>query len=183
MIGLEQAIEIIEKGLLVVYPTETVYGIGGSALDPHVLDLIREVKGTPPGAPVSIAVSGLDMARELAVLTHEEVLRRYLPGPFTFILPAATDLKWGGTVGIRMPDSAIALQLIDATGPITSTSANRHGSPPPSRPEEVSIDLPVLAGPPCRYGTPSAVVDLTRDLPSILREGPVPFQMEIWELG
>jgi len=183
MIGLDQAIDIVEEGLLVVYPTETVYGIGASISNLEAVNWVYEVKGTPDGTPFPVAVSSIEMARDIAVLNHENVLRRYLPGPFTFIMPAASDFGWQGTIGLRMPDSALALKLIDAVGPITSTSANRHGSPPPRSAGEVSVELPVMAGPPCRYAKPSGVIDLRGESPYIHRDGPIGFELGRWEIG
>ena len=177
-VTLDEAVGIVKGGGLVVYPTETVYGIGADPFDRAAIARVHAVKGTRPGTPITIAVSTMVMARRVArVGGREEVLRRYLPGPFTFILPAASpDLEWDGTVGLRMPDCHIALRLIDRTGPITSTSANRHGGRPPITVEEVDLDLPVLPGRRSRYGMGSAIVDLTGKEPRVVREGPVGFE-------
>jgi len=102
MIGLDQAIDIIDEGLLVVYPTETVYGIGASISSQEAVDWVYEVKGTPEGTPFPVAVSSLEMARDIVIPNHEDVLKRYLPGPFTFILPSATDFGWNGYIGLRI---------------------------------------------------------------------------------
>ena len=183
MIGLEQAIDIVDEGLLVVYPTETVYGIGASISSQEAVAWVYEVKGTPEGTPFPVAVSSMEMARDIVVLNHENVLKRYLPGPFTFILPAATDFGWNGYIGLRIPDSALALSLIDAVGPITSTSANRHGATPPTSAGDVTVELPVMTGPECRYAAPSAVIDLRGEAPYIHRDGPIGFELDRWEIG
>ncbi len=179
-VTMEEAVAIVSGGGLVVYPTETVYGIGADPFDRTAVARVHAVKRTRPGTPITIAVSTMKMARKVArVEGREDILRRYLPGPFTFILPAATsELQWDGTVGLRMPDCHIALELIDRTGPITSTSANVHCERAPIMVEEVRLDLPILAGRRCRYGMGSAIVDLTGEEPAVLREGPVGFDLD-----
>ena len=153
---------------LVVYPTYTLYGLGGDALSDEAILKVFEAKGREYHKPISIAVSDPDMIGAVAYVDEmaEEFIDEFLPGPVTVILPArriiSTRLTAGtGKIGIRYPDHDIALELISRYDtPITATSANLSGGPDP-----VSIDLcnvphdyAINAGP--LSGTPSTVVDL-----------------------
>jgi L-threonylcarbamoyladenylate synthase len=181
-----EAAAAIRAGGLVVYPTETVYGLGADACSDEAVAKVFVVKVRPMEDPISIAVSSLEMARRFTQLTHkaEAVSKKFMPGPITVILkakPTISKLLTAGTgkVGVRVPDHPVALKLLDFVGgPITSTSANISGRPAPSTVREAldqlgkSVDLAVDAGI-CRLGVASTVVDLTVEPFEILREGPV----------
>lgn len=176
-----RAAECIRSGGVVVYPTETVYGIGADALSKSSIGKVYSIKKRPLDKPISIAVSSFDMLCEVAYVRPGDLdmMRELLPGPVTFLVlkrPVVPDVLTAGSplVGIRYPDHEIALELIDRTGPITSTSANITGAPPPSDPGEIDpeilsqVDL-LIDGGRCRYAMPSTLVDLSTR--RILRRG------------
>ena len=179
---------LMEDGL-VVYPTETVYGLGANAISEKAVKKVFEVKRRDPGEPVSVAVSSLEMAKKIANVTKdaEKIFRWLLPGPLTLVLQAKLGLPkllMGGRekIGIRMPNSKVALELVRMAGvPLTSTSANLSGGLEPSTAEEAvrqlgkRVDLILDAGR-CPISLPSTVLDLTEDPPLILRKGPVSYK-------
>lgn len=175
------AAKVIHNGGVVIYPTETVYGIGASALLEDAILAVFELKKRDLDKPLSVAVSSFEMLASVADLDDEEwaLARRLLPGPVTILVKPKTCLPKSLTassslVGVRFPDHPLALRLIDACGPITSTSANLSGHPPPTRVEEIdetlakSVDMVIDDGQ-CRYGEPSTLVDLKAR--KILRSG------------
>lgn len=171
--GIDEAARCILAGGIVVYPTETVYGIGANALDERCIARVYALKRRSHDMPVSIAVSSFEMLCRVAEVSSEELelMKRLLPGPVTFLLrkrPVVPDMLTAGSplVGVRYPDHEIALKLIEMTGPITSTSANITGSPPPSDPKEIDpeilsgVDM-LIDGGRCRYAVPSTLVDIS----------------------
>ncbi|NPV63333.1 MAG: threonylcarbamoyl-AMP synthase [Methanotrichaceae archaeon] len=176
-----EAAEIIIGGGVVIYPTETVYGLGAGAFDRQAVLRVFEIKKRPLSMPITLAVSSLEMMGEVSEIGDEdlELLKRLLPGPVTVLVrkkDVVPDLLTAGSplVGIRFPDHAMALEMIAAAGPITSTSANITGQPAPASPEEISdhirknADLMVDGGR-CRYAEPSTLLDLKRR--EIIRPG------------
>jgi|MudIll2142460700_1097286.scaffolds.fasta_scaffold220623_2 L-threonylcarbamoyladenylate synthase len=128
----------LRKGNLVVYPTETLYGLGANALDEGAVKRVFIAKSRPFDMPISIAVSDMQMIETVAVLdaTSRKLVQNFMPGPITLVLkkkPKVPDLVTAATdeVGIRMPDHPLALKIIHKFGPITSTSANLHSHPDP----------------------------------------------------
>jgi len=133
--AVDRAAAAAADGGLVVYPTETVYGLGADALDPAAVERVFAVKGRDRGDPLSLAVPGVAAAREYAVPTDREArfMRAFLPGPVTVVVerrdPVPDALVAGGDrVGIRVPDHPVALALLDRTAPLTATSANLSGT-------------------------------------------------------
>ncbi|MDN7024552.1 threonylcarbamoyl-AMP synthase [Methanoculleus sp. FWC-SCC1] len=177
MSTIEQAVKVLQRDGIVVYPTETVYGLGADALSEDAVMRIYEAKGRPLGKPISIAVSDEEMLRAVAVVDGEAeaFIRRFLPGPVTVVLPAKSclpELLTGGTglIGIRMPAHETALRIIEALdAPITATSANLADEAPVTRPEDVDVAYDILVDGGELPGTPSTVVDLTTR--TILRKG------------
>jgi len=178
---ISRAAEVLARGGTVVYPTETVYGIGASVFIPRAVERVFEIKGRPRGMPLSVAVASFEMMGEIARIDDGDLplLRRVLPGPVTFLVergPKLPDLVTAGSelVGIRFPDHPAALELIALSGPITSTSANLSGLPPPASLAELdgeirkNVDL-VLDGGRSRYGLPSTLVDLAER--KVIRRG------------
>jgi L-threonylcarbamoyladenylate synthase len=144
----EKAIEILKKGGIIVYPTDTVYGIGTSMFNKEGIERIFEIKGRNKKIPVSIAVSSIEMAKKMAYFDDpsERMFLKYMPGSLTMILKnkgAPENITRGsGTVGIRMPANEIVLRIIEGLGnPITSTSANMHGKPPATTIKEAKEQL------------------------------------------
>lgn len=162
---------------LIVYPTDTLYGLGGDALSDEAILKLFEAKGREFHKPVSIAVSDIDMIDAVARVDEiaEEFIEAFLPGPVTIVLPARNILPsmlTAGTkkIGIRYPDHEVALDIISRfDSPITATSANLSGGPGPITIEmcNVPCDCVVNVGP--LLGTPSTVVDL--DSLEIIRPG------------
>lgn len=171
------AVKVLSRDGLVVYPTETVYGLGADALSEDAVMRVYEAKNRPVGKPISVAVSDMEMLSAVAVVDDaaRAFIERFLPGPVTVILPAKSCLPavlTGGTglVGIRWPDHEVAIAIIARLdAPITATSANMSDDIPPTRPDEVSVPHDYLVDGGELPGTPSTVVDLT--VRRILRKG------------
>ena len=186
---IEKAGELIRRGELVAFPTETVYGLGANALNEEAVRSIYVAKGRPSDNPMIVHISspfrlpelirdGKDgIGRDALVL-----IEAFWPGPLTLIFlksAAVPDVTTGGldTVAIRMPSNGTALELIDAAGcPIAAPSANLSGKPSPTTAEDVLEDMDgriaaVLMGEQSMVGIESTVVDLTGDVPTVLRPG------------
>jgi L-threonylcarbamoyladenylate synthase len=171
--SIQEAAKTIISGGAIVYPTETVYGIGASALDEQAILRVFQIKKRPLSMPIFLAVSSLDMLDRVAELGQDdrEILELLMPGPVSVLVRRkgiVPDVLTAGSplVGIRYPDHEMALRIIDAAGPITSTSANRTGLPPPASADEVSSEIAnrvemVLDGGKCKFGLPSTLLDLT----------------------
>jgi L-threonylcarbamoyladenylate synthase len=134
MAGVATAAEAIRRGDLVVYPTETVYGIGADALDPEAVARVFDAKGRSRDDPVSMATHSVEAARSYTAPTDREgrFMEAFLPGPVTVVVErreAVPDVLTAGRdrVGVRVPDHEVALALLEATGPVTATSANVSG--------------------------------------------------------
>lgn len=186
---LREAAVILRNGGTVAFPTETVYGLGASALDPHAVARIFEIKQRPRFDPLIVHVSSVAQGRQVARAWPDAaraLTRRFWPGPLTLVLPkaeAVPDIVTAGlsTVALRMPAHPLALALIAEAGvPIAAPSANRFGSLSPTTSEHVrmqlgeAVDL-VLDGGPCRVGIESTVVALSGG-PLLLRAGGTPVE-------
>ncbi len=174
---IKKAANIIRRGGIVAYPTETVYGIGANIFSEDALKKVFSVKGRQKDKPISVAVSSFKMMDKLVHIgTKEELfIGKFLPGPVTVLLKkrkVVPDILTSGRdlLGIRFPDHRTAIRLIELAGvPITSTSANISGKAPPHRVEEIKIDVDyILDGGEC-YAQPSTVVDLVNR--KIMRKG------------
>ncbi len=183
--AIAQAAQVIRSGGLVAFPTETVYGLGASALDLKAVGRIFRAKGRPADNPLIVHVGSIELAKTLArhwpreadILAHE-----FWPGPLTLVLekqPLVSDLvtAGGATVALRLPAHPIARALVDAADvPIAAPSANRSGSVSPTEATHVRrslrgrIDL-ILDGGHTVGGIESTVLDLTVSPPRILRPG------------
>ena len=185
-IAIAEAAAAIRAGGLVIYPTETVYGLGADACSDEAVTKVFGAKHRLLKNPIPIAVNSFEMARKIAESTPavEKLFEKFLPGPLMLVVsakPKISKLVTAGTgkVGIRVPDHTIALRLIEFVGgPVTATSANLSGKPAPRVMEEAieqvgrSVAIALNAGK-CKLGVPSTVVDLTSGRPKILREGPI----------
>ena len=177
MNSIDMAVKVLSRDGLIVYPTETVYGLGADALSEDAVMRVYEAKKRPLGKPVSVAVSDMEMLCAVAVVDEaaRAFIDRFLPGPVTVVLPAKSclpEVLTGGTglIGIRWPENEIAIAIIARFDtPITATSANMSDDIPPVRPEEVSVPYDYLVDGGELPGTPSTVVDLTTR--RILRKG------------
>jgi len=180
------AIERIKHGGTVIYPTETVYGLGADAFSEPAVRKVYELKRRELSKPISIAVASFEMLQTVAYVDAAslDLLSALLPGPVTVLLrkkECVPDLLTAGSdlIGIRFPDHEIALRLISGTGPITTTSANISGQPPPTRAEEVEIAADLLIkGGRCKYSMPSTVLAL-RSVTATEAEGKKGLTIEI----
>lgn len=142
--AIERAARAVDGGELVVYPTETVYGLAADALDADAVDSVFAAKGRDRSDPISMAVPDVQAARQFTRPTEREqqFMRAFLPGPVTVVLEGESmvpDVLTAGNerVGIRIPDHAVALALAERAGPITATSANVSGTGSVRRVEEL----------------------------------------------
>ena len=175
---INEAAELINRGEIVAFPTETVYGLGADAFNVEACKKIYEVKGRPNNKPLSFMVASREMIEDIVVVSKlaDKLINTFLPGALTFILPS---ININSTIGIRMPDNEIALALIKSAGcPIAAPSANLSGQAAPVSAQEVfksfngKIPL-ILDGGICQCGISSTIVDLTGEEPLILREGAI----------
>ncbi len=185
--AIAKAAKIIRKGKLVVFPTETVYGLGANAYDEEAIKRLYEAKERPYDKPLIIHVNSMDMVRCLVTNITEEMqtlTSNFWPGPLTIILPKSitvSDLVTAGTdtVAIRMPDNKIALDLINAANvPIAASSANITGKPSATKAKHAAKELwnkvrLILDGGMSKIGIESTVVSLIDKTPIILREGKI----------
>ena len=179
--------EILKAGKTVIFPTETVYGLGANALDEDAVSKIYEAKGRPSDNPLIVHIGDKKQIYNLVCDVPEQaeiVMDKFWPGPITIILkkkdiiPERTS---GGldTVAIRMPSNKIASALInEANLPIAAPSANISGRPSPTRGVHVYEQMNhrvsgIIMGNDCVYGLESTVLDLTGDIPTILRPGSI----------
>ncbi len=167
---IRNAIDTIKSGGTVIYPTETVYGLGGDAFSEEAVRKVYEIKRRDLSQPISLAVSSFEMLHKVASVDSEslEIITELLPGPVMVLLrkkEVVPDVLTAASevVGVRFPDNEIAISIIKETGPITSTSANVSGRNPPTCVEEVEIKADIIInGGKCKYGMSSTVVDMTR---------------------
>ena len=190
MTDLERAATALGDGDLVVYPTETVYGLGADALDPDAVDRVFETKGRDRSKPISLAVPSVPAALEYVRATDRErqFMARFLPGPVTVLCrrrECVPDELTGGRdrVGVRIPDHDLALALCERAGtPVTATSANVSGQGSvrrvdaldPSIPETAAVTIDDGETP----GSESTVVDV--DSGTIHRRGAQAGAIEAW---
>lgn len=184
------AAEIIRRGGLVAFPTETVYGLGANALDSDAVRRVYRVKRRPLDNPSIVHVSRISDVYRLSKHVPdiaEELMKRFWPGPLTLVLKASEiipKVTTAGldTVGIRMPNHKVALALIEnSETPIAAPSANTSGKPSPTLAEHVIQDLRgkievILDAGPTGIGIESTVLDLTKDPPQILRPGGITYE-------
>ncbi|HIX59519.1 MAG TPA: threonylcarbamoyl-AMP synthase [Candidatus Blautia gallistercoris] len=177
--------EILKKGGLVAFPTETVYGLGGNALDSQASRKIYAAKGRPSDNPLIVHIAHVEDMKKIAAEVPESakiLARHFWPGPLTMILPrgAAVPLETTGgleSVAIRMPSHPVARKLIEAGGGyIAAPSANTSGRPSPTTAAHVEEDLGesidmIVDGGQVGIGIESTIVDLTEEIPTILRPG------------
>lgn len=182
---IEEAAKLIERGKLIAFPTETVYGLGADALNEEAVKKIFEVKGRPLDKPLSILIGRKeDLGQYVQEIPKvaEALIEKFWPGPLTLIFKTSSlipDIMKGenNTIGIRMPDCRIALEIVKASRvPLACPSANLSGRPSPAKAEEVAKDLGeridlLLDGGKTKVGVESTVLDLTTSPPTILREG------------
>lgn len=184
--GIREATNAVRRGELVVLPTDTVYGIGCDAFTPQAVDRLLAAKGRGRDMPVPVLVGStstlggiLDRLPDPA----RPLIETFWPGALTIVVRHPPSLAWDlgearGTVAVRMPDNDIAIELLQQTGPLAVSSANKTGAPPATTAEEAEEQLGetvavYLDGGPCASQTPSTIVDVTSEVPRILRAGAI----------
>lgn len=188
---LEEACRILQKGGLVAFPTETVYGLGGDAMRPEASAKIYAAKGRPSDNPLIVHIADMDALEDIAQSVPEAAVKladHFWPGPLTMIFPkkeAVPKSTTGGleTVAVRMPSHPVARALIRESGVyIAAPSANTSGRPSPTKAEHVKEDLDgridmILDGGAVGIGLESTIVDLSTGVPTILRPGYITREM------
>jgi L-threonylcarbamoyladenylate synthase len=180
-----RAVQVLQRGGLVAFPTDTVYGLGADIYNPQAIDRLYEVKERTSEKPIPILLASADnvqlVAKELPPAA-KLLAERFWPGPLTLVVwrqpSLPPELGGFGTVGLRVPDHPVALALLRAAGPLAVTSANRSEQQSTRSADEVLAELDgrfelLLDGGVTPGGEPSTVVDCTQDETSILREGPI----------
>jgi L-threonylcarbamoyladenylate synthase len=183
----EKGIAILRQGGIVAYPTDTVYGLGASMMSRLAVERTYQVKQRPPDMALPLLVadfSQIEALTETVPNVARELVRRFLPGALTIVLPASPSVPeiitaGGETVAVRIPAHPVPIALIEGIGaPLVGTSANVSGRPSPLTAVEVyeqlgdEVDLIIDEGKPCP-GTASTIVDATGEVPVILREGDI----------
>ena len=184
--GIAAAVAAVLKGDLVVLPTDTVYGIGADAFRPAAVTSLLTAKGRGRDMPPPVLVGSVRAASALVEDLGpygQELVDEFWPGGLTLICRASRSLKWDlgdtkGTVAVRMPQDQVALDLLAQTGPMAVSSANLTGQPAATTAEAAREQLGeavevYLDGGPCETDVPSTIVDLTGDMPRLLRGGAV----------
>lgn len=185
------AAKILQEGGLVAFPTETVYGLGGNGLDGAACEKIYIAKGRPSDNPLILHISEFEelnaIVREISPAA-QKLMDAFWPGPLTMVFPKAdiVPLKATGgldTVAVRFPSHPVARAIIKAAGlPIAAPSANSSGKPSPTRASHVEFDLNgkidmIVDGGAAEWGLESTIVDVSGDVPMILRPGAVTKEM------
>ncbi|MBO4534641.1 MAG: threonylcarbamoyl-AMP synthase [Clostridia bacterium] len=184
------AARLIKAGEIVAFPTETVYGLGADFANPQAVAKIFEAKGRPQDNPLIVHLADWEQIYGVASSVPplaEELYRRFCPGPLTMILPkdpSVPDVVTAGlkTVGVRFPSHPVARELIKASCPIAAPSANVSKHVSPTSAKHVLDDLDgkvpmILDGGDCQVGIESTIIDLTQEIPVILRPGAVTKEM------
>jgi L-threonylcarbamoyladenylate synthase len=184
---IEKAAKLLQKGEIIAFPTETVYGLGANALNPNAVKKIFSAKGRPQDNPLIVHIADREQLRSLVAEISpvaQVLMNNFWPGPLTLIFPKCNTVPSEVTAGlptvaVRMPDHPVALALIrQANLPVAAPSANISGRPSPTSGYHVWEDLKgkiplVLDGGDTKVGLESTVLDITRNPPVILRPGGV----------
>jgi len=183
--SIQTALEILQRGGLVAFPTDTVYGVGALAFDGKAVESIYKAKDRPIEKAIPVLIADAADMEKVGMDIPEvayQLAARFWPGPLTCIIPKQPTLPEAisatDTVGVRVPDHEVARTLLRAAGPMAVTSANISGQPSPSTAQEVfaqlggRIDL-IIDGGTTPGGVPSTLVDCTGAELKILREGPL----------
>jgi L-threonylcarbamoyladenylate synthase len=182
---IRRVVDAIQHGKLIVYPTDTLYGLGASIFKIDAITSIFQIKQRPFSLPLPIAVSNIHMLSQYVQLNSliQKFADHFLPGKLTLICrkkPEISNLITSDneTVAIRIPNDQIALKIINKTGPLIATSANIHGQLTPKSISEIRKlfkpeDIEVYIDDGSRSGAPSTIVDVTGSRPQIIREGSI----------
>ena len=183
MITIEAAAAAIRAGEVVVIPTDTVYGLAGDPSNPGAVERIYAIKGRPPQLELNLLASDISQLDGLVEMdgVARSLAAAFWPGPLSLICPVGSRRlaipRSGTTLMVRVPGHALLRRLLDETGPIASTSANRHGMPPAATGPEaeaalgVEVSVVIDGGP--GSGMASTIIDASSRPPRLLREGPI----------
>ena len=184
---LKEPAQIIKKGGIVIFPTETVYGIGTNGLDENAIKKLYEVKQRPLNKPISLLVNNIEMVEKIAKNITEveyKLMERFFPGPLTIIFEkrdVVPDILTSNTntIGIRMPSGEIAKKLIEFAGvPIATSSSNISGKPSGTNISDIKKDFEgkvdcFIDNDESELGMPSTVIRIIDNIPHILRQGAI----------
>ncbi len=189
--NIDEIASVLERGGIVLMPTDTIYGLHALAIDPSAIGRLIDIKGRDESKPfVVIGASREQLEQFGAAFTPRAraAVDELWPGQLTAIVPlrfTVASSRGAASIGVRVPALAWLRQLLERTGPLASTSVNRSGEAPLTDPKSVSrelqqrIDLVVDEGP--REGKASAIVDFTGDEPRFIREGEFFFTQKVWK--
>lgn len=182
--GLAAAVAAIGEGKLIVLPTDTVYGLGADAFSPDAVAGLLQAKGRGRDMPVPVLIGSERTLDGIAMEIPEEarhLVSAFWPGPLTIICRQQPSLRWDlgdarGTVAVRLPQHPLAIELLQATGPLAVSSANVSGRPPATDAADALEQLGNLVevyldDGPTAESVPSSIVDVTGDFPRLVREG------------
>ncbi|HEX7541089.1 MAG TPA: L-threonylcarbamoyladenylate synthase [Anaerolineales bacterium] len=185
-LALLRALEVLQLGGIVAFPTDTVYGVGALAFDGAAVERIYAAKDRPVEKAIPVLIGDADDLAKVSAEVPEVALKlaaRFWPGPLTLVVPKHPKLpeavSAAATVGVRIPDHPVARALLRLAGPMAVTSANLSGQPSPSTAREVFAQLGgrialILDGGKTPGGVPSTVVDCVGAEAKVLRAGPIP---------
>ena len=178
-------VSALNNGQVIVYPTDTLYGLGADIYNDDAVKKIFLIKKRSFDQPLSVAVSNINDIEEIAFVDDKIrcVAEKFLPGKITLVLKkknVVSDIITAGSpyVAVRIPDNAVALRILSVFGPLTCTSANIHGMPTPNKINEIQmqfkdeINIYIDAGE--LKVKPSTIIDLSGEEPKVLRQGAVP---------
>jgi L-threonylcarbamoyladenylate synthase len=184
--GIAAGAQSVQSGQLVVLPTDTVYGIGADAFDSAAITALLAAKGRGRDMPVPVLVGSWSTIEGLVSIISArtwDLIEAFWPGGLTIVVEYARSLAWDlgdtrGTVALRMPLHPVAIELLETTGPMGVSSANKSGQPPALTAEQARDQLGeevavYLDGGPAQTGVASTIVDVTAETPRILRAGAI----------
>lgn len=187
--GIAAAVEAVKSGELAVFPTDTVYGIGADAFTPHAITALHHARSATRQVPPPVLVGSrhtLDGLVYSLPRAARDLADAFWPGALTILVEHSPSLQWdlgdtGGQVAVRMPLHPVALEVLREVGPMAVTTANKVGQPAPATAEaardqlEYAVRIYLEAGP-AADPTPSTFVDVTGDVPRVLRTGAIPWE-------
>ncbi len=176
-VTLEAIASLLKRGGVVLLPTDTIYGLHASAANERALARLRKIKGRDADKPFVILAASVEQLRDLGAVVPN-VLRTIWPAPVTAVLP-----RRGGSIAARIPELAWLRDLLERSGPLASTSANRSGEPPVGSPDELAPDMQEslvgILDLGRIDGKPSVIVDFTETQPRVIREGEALFTQKL----
>lgn len=186
--AMQQAATLLRSGEIVAFPTDTVYGLGANVFDRNAIQKIYTAKGRPPEKPLSVLIHDRTQLQTFVAYIPEmarKLMDAFWPGPLTLVFPlkqntVPTEVTRGfPTIGVRMPNHPTALQLLkQAEVPLAAPSANLSGNPSPITAEQVAANLDrrisaIISGGTCNIGKASTIVDISQEVPVLLRQGSI----------